>query len=468
MHTSVHATLTDRETCGSSNHGDRVLEVRQWWGDLLLDTRHFPPSAREVRVGSRVAWRWQVLGVDMGRVPAALSRVLPWMAPMWSEVDPTPADDFLVGDGLRSDSERLAHHDGEGWSIAAADGWIADVASLLGSGRAERRDGGLRLRVDEEPVRLAIGPLVFEVREVPAARRVERAADLPDPGFLATLSVLAFCGLMLGVVTAFAPRPPGIEVQDIPDHWLQLAVHVPQPPPPERRSTAQRNHSDSHAPAPTGEGSRRRTRERAGEAQQESDMTVVRQAGILGSGALDGLLADGRVDDALIAGVGRLSAKAGGGPGVGLEGRSLGWNGVDGIGIGRIGGPGGGGPGGGGPGGDGLGIKQEGTLLAASTPVTVGAMDPMLVDEVIRRHLQALRYCYQRELQKDPSLDGKVTVRFVIAADGSVSSSEIKYSDLGSPAVESCLTSRFLRMRFPEPTGGGIVLVSYPLVFSRG
>ena len=95
-------------------------------------------------------------------------------------------------------------------------------------------------------------------------------------------------------------------------------------------------------------------------------------------------------------------------------------------------------------------------------------MDKALVDAVIRRHLQSIRYCYQRELQREPSLAGKITVRFVIANDGSVSNVSTKSSTLGNAEVEGCINNRFYKMDFPKPKGNGIVFVSYPFLFSPG
>ena len=84
------------------------------------------------------------------------------------------------------------------------------------------------------------------------------------------------------------------------------------------------------------------------------------------------------------------------------------------------------------------------------------------------RNLSQIRYCYQRELTKSPSLSGKVNVKFVIAKDGSVSSSTTKSSTLANPTVEGCINARFMRFTFPEPRGGGIVVVSYPFLFAPG
>ena len=39
---------------------------------------------------------------------------------------------------------------------------------------------------------------------------------------------------------------------------------------------------------------------------------------------------------------------------------------------------------------------------------------------------------------------------------------------MGNASAESCIVGRFLRMQFPQPKGGGIVIVSYPFIFSPG
>ena len=103
----------------------------------------------------------------------------------------------------------------------------------------------------------------------------------------------------------------------------------------------------------------------------------------------------------------------------------------------------------------------------SGSPIILGAMDKTLIDAVVKRHLNQIRYCYQRELQKEPSLTGRVVVKFTIAADGSVAMARIKSSSLNNIAVEQCLVGRFMRFQFPAPAGGGIVLVSYPFLFSN-
>jgi hypothetical protein len=49
-----------------------------------------------------------------------------------------------------------------------------------------------------------------------------------------------------------------------------------------------------------------------------------------------------------------------------------------------------------------------------------------------------------------------------------VSQAGTKTTSLNNLAVESCIEGRFYKMQFPQPKGGGIVVVSYPFMFSPG
>jgi hypothetical protein len=111
---------------------------------------------------------------------------------------------------------------------------------------------------------------------------------------------------------------------------------------------------------------------------------------------------------------------------------------------------------------------NTGTPSASGDPIILGTLDKSVITAVIRRNMNQVRYCYQRELTKDPDLAGRVMVKFVIARDGTVSSATTVSSTMNNAAVESCINQRFMRFQFPEPKGGGIVIVSYPFTFVPG
>ena len=108
----------------------------------------------------------------------------------------------------------------------------------------------------------------------------------------------------------------------------------------------------------------------------------------------------------------------------------------------------------------------SGTMQLGRDPVIDGPLDRALIDQVVKRHSSALKYCYQREASNDPSLAGTVLMVFTIALDGTVSdATTARESTLANDAVTSCITGRFSRMRFPDPDGAA-VQVTYPLAFA--
>ena len=183
-----------------------------------------------------------------------------------------------------------------------------------------------------------------------------------------------------------------------------------------------------------------------------------------GVGGIAGL--DASMQGGLGGVMGAKGIQAGSG-GLGGSGGGLGGGGTA-DGLGGLGNKGSGrGSSGYGSGGGSVGTKRTGgSIKSGGEPLVLGSMDKSLIDAVIRRNMSQIRYCYQRELTKDPNLKGKIIVKFVIAGDGSVSKADIKSSSMGSPAVEGCITGRFKKFKFPEPKGNGIVIVSYPFIFS--
>jgi len=75
------------------------------------------------------------------------------------------------------------------------------------------------------------------------------------------------------------------------------------------------------------------------------------------------------------------------------------------------------------------------------------------------------RFCYEQGLKSNPRLGGRVTTRFIIGRDGSVSSVANGGSDLPDRHVVECVQRAFWGLSFPQPEDG-IVTVVYPLVFT--
>ncbi len=88
------------------------------------------------------------------------------------------------------------------------------------------------------------------------------------------------------------------------------------------------------------------------------------------------------------------------------------------------------------------------------------------IRKVVASYLGALRYLYNKQLRKDPSLKGKATVRFEISPSGHITKTVLVFSSLGSPPLEHAILNNIRKWRFPRiPEERGSVKVTYPFVF---
>lgn len=107
-------------------------------------------------------------------------------------------------------------------------------------------------------------------------------------------------------------------------------------------------------------------------------------------------------------------------------------------------------------------------LVPVGTEATTeGGLDMSLISDVVRRNLGQIRFCYEQGLQGDASLAGRVGVHFVINANGQVSTADVASSTLNSKSVEDCIVMRVKSWRFPIPSNGQLVKVTYPFVLNR-
>jgi len=110
--------------------------------------------------------------------------------------------------------------------------------------------------------------------------------------------------------------------------------------------------------------------------------------------------------------------------------------------------------------------KRKQPVISSGAPLLTGPMSKEVIQRVIRRHLPQVRYCYEKELLRDPKLAGKLKVTFTIGSQGLVTRAVVADDEsLKSPAVAACVQKVIQRMKFPAPRGGGVVHVTYPFVF---
>lgn len=490
---------TAQSGLGVNKKRPKVLEVNQIWGEVLLDTKHFSQThGNDVSIGSEVGYKWHFLGIDMGWIPSPLRMVLPYTPPMWSEVSSTHRDDFHIPDhSLPNDAKEhvLFSHKEDSYIARVSQDWdgFADIEDqrysfdeLVANGKASKEGSEYVIPVGDD-VRLMVdvqGVIFFTHQVHAGARMIDRSNEDPDYPLMAIFSFIGFLGVMFGVIMYFSPKPAANEMVEIPDRFVELLL--------EKQEEDKKDKKKPKANPDAGEGAKAKKEEgKVGKKdakmekakgnkvevkKQELDRQIAENAGILGAlrdaGELDGVFGSSGLDANLTGGVGGLIGAKGtqiGAGGLGARGSGLGGGGTA-EGLGGLGTKGiGSGKSGYGAGGGNFGAKGEGGIgTIGGDPIILGALDRSLIDEVIKRHMNQIRYCYQRELTKNPALGGKIVIKFVIAKDGSVSSASKKTSTMNNSSVESCVVSRFMRMQFPEPKGGGIVIVSYPFIFSPG
>jgi TonB family protein len=97
-----------------------------------------------------------------------------------------------------------------------------------------------------------------------------------------------------------------------------------------------------------------------------------------------------------------------------------------------------------------------------------GALDKDIIRRIVRAHINEVRYCYNQGLARDPMLKGRVSIEFTIGVSGKVSVASVADSTLGDADVDKCIALAVKRWTFPKPTGGGVVVVTYPFVLEPG
>jgi TonB family protein len=113
------------------------------------------------------------------------------------------------------------------------------------------------------------------------------------------------------------------------------------------------------------------------------------------------------------------------------------------------------------------GKKDVGIGITSSDPTVMGSLDKELIRKVIHANRGQIRYCYESQLNRFPKLEGKVSVKFVISASGSVATSQVAGSTAGNAELETCVAGRVKTWMFPKPKGGGVVVVTYPFIFKQ-
>lgn len=106
--------------------------------------------------------------------------------------------------------------------------------------------------------------------------------------------------------------------------------------------------------------------------------------------------------------------------------------------------------------GEGKGIS---TVPLAKEVTVEGGLDRYVIEAAFAKYRPQIYACYQRELNKIPSLRGKIQLDFVIGATGALTRHAVNDLDLGNQATLDCISKRMPSWKFPKPRGGVTVPV---------
>ncbi|MCA9543548.1 MAG: TonB family protein [Myxococcales bacterium] len=110
-------------------------------------------------------------------------------------------------------------------------------------------------------------------------------------------------------------------------------------------------------------------------------------------------------------------------------------------------------------------VKGSVKIKRPSETFGTGVLDSEEIAKVVRRRKTAIKSCYERQLKRNPKLQGAVKVQFTIQESGRVGTATVLQNTTGDSALGTCITNNIQRWRFRKPDGGSVT-VAYPFVFA--
>jgi len=452
---------------GRKGAGPLGLELRLMWGDQMVGSHFFHPgSTKKFTVGTATNVDFSMGDSRLAGPSFEVIRfgkdgaTLRFTGKMKGELHRKQGDQVMSLSEAKE--KRVANSDGDAFSITLSSDDFAWVDL-----------GGVVLEVFFQPVPKA----VF----VPYADSIDFTA-------LNIFLVMFFLGALF-VITALNRELEGDEFgDDLNGNQARIAKLLIKPPDAQKNPLLQRleKKKDSGEVAQKhknedGQMGKKDAVKRSAHAAPKGDPNNKDQARLLvqkvfggSGGGISTIFGHQGLGGELKSAMGNMFGAAPGDAqgfgGLGLRGSGSGGGGIgDTIGIGGIGTKGrGGGTGGYGSGVGQLGGKKDVDIgITSSDPTVMGSLDKELIRKVIHANRGQIRYCYESQLNRFPKLEGKVSVKFVISASGSVATSQVAGSSASNAELETCVAGRVKTWMFPKPKGGGVVVVTYPFIFKQ-
>lgn len=286
--------------------------------------------------------------------------------------------------------------------------------------------------------------------------------DRDQKRFRKILLIVLLFSITLGLLIPLwdIPVPDRVEVVEIPERLAQLIIPkvAPPPPPPKQEKLEEKK------PEKEQEKAKKPPPEKAKKARKKAE-----RAGLL---AFKDDFAD-LIDDKAEAKLGAKAKISGKGSDAKKTTRSLvtsnvgsGSSGINTASLSRnVGGTG-----------DSIGgVKFSrvessiGTDFAGEERPLSDGPGPSRTDEEIQivfdRYKSALYRIYNRQLRKNPTLQGKMVLRLTIQPDGSVTACSVDSSDMDSPDLDTKIAARVKKFNFGAKEGVPTITILYPIDF---
>ncbi len=105
--------------------------------------------------------------------------------------------------------------------------------------------------------------------------------------------------------------------------------------------------------------------------------------------------------------------------------------------------------------------------VRAGATTVAGRLPPEVIQRIVRQNFGRFRLCYEAGLKAKATLAGKVTIKFGIEKDGSISgvAADAGGTTMPDKDVVACVIRGFQGLGFPAPEAGTVSVV-YPIMFS--
>lgn len=441
----------------------RVLEVTILWGDTVIDAVQVK-EPRDVVVATRTA---NLKGkADL-------------------EVDGFPADRFVIAHNQGSEAQIVVPSDAK-VGLRKTDGNVVRDVNLTGTD-APFPAKAYQLKLGERLV-YKTGTLTVMAEYIRGDARLGAGAVM-DWFFPRLLTIVALLHVFFVVAAFLTPDLNAGLVDDLFKNQNRFAQMILKAPEKEKKRKkldlsgmkgGAKHKDDEGKFGKKDKPKKDAVASKAGAPRvdpnkREKDRKIALNSGLLGmlsggkAGAVSNVFGPGGLGTGINNAMGGLRGAemgdAGGAGGLGTRGTGAGGGGNS-LGIGGLG-THGHGRGTGGYGNIDLGGRGKGTTrIVPGRTIIKGSLSKEEIGRVIRRNLARFKFCYEKQLNANPNLSGKISVYFTIAPTGSVANASVRETTMNDANVESCVEKVMRSLQFPKPRGGGIVVVTYPFVFA--